>query len=102
MPELLQDWVAVQADARPDALAVVGDGEAATYSQLETGSNRLARVLKDAGCRQGDRVCLLMSKSPAAIAGILGIYKADCIYVPVDPSGPAERITKVLRTCGCK
>ena len=102
MPELLQDWVTAQADARPDAIAVVGDGEAVTYAQLEMGSNRLARVLKDAGCSRGDRICLSMSKSPAAITGILGIYKADCIYVPLDPSGPAERMTNVLRRCGCR
>jgi amino acid adenylation domain-containing protein len=102
VPELLQDWVTAQADARPDALAVVGDGEAVTYAQLEMGSNRLARVLKDAGCSRGDRICLSMPKSPAAITGILGIYKADCIYVPLDPSGPAERMTNVLRRCGCK
>jgi amino acid adenylation domain-containing protein len=102
MPELLQDWISLQADARPDALAVAGNGDALTYSQLETRSNQLAAALRDAGCSRGDRICLFMAKSPAAIAGILGIYKADCTYVPVDPSGPPERITRVLRTCECK
>jgi amino acid adenylation domain-containing protein len=81
---------------------VIGSGAALTYAELETRSNQLAAALRDAGCRRGDRVCLFMAKSPAAIAGILGIYKADCIYVPVDPSGPADRILRVLRTCECK
>jgi amino acid adenylation domain-containing protein len=40
-----------------------------------------------------------MPKSPAAIAGILGIYKADCVYVPLDPSSPAARLSAIVRAC---
>ena len=40
-----------------------------------------------------------MPKSPMAIAGLLGIYKADCIYVPLDPSSPASRLKKILESC---
>jgi amino acid adenylation domain-containing protein len=99
MPELLQDWVVAQADRRPDATAVIGDGERLTYAQLEVLSNRIARVLKASGCRRGDRICLLMPKSPRAIAGLLGIYKADCIYVPLDSASPPGRLAKLLRAC---
>ena len=99
MPELLQDWVGIQAALRPDAIAVVGNDETLTYGQLETFANQLARTLHTAGCRQGERVCLLMPKCPAAIGGILGIYKAGCVYVPLDPASPPRRLVKILESC---
>jgi len=100
MPESLADWVTLQAERRPDAVAVVGDGLALTYAELETRSNRLAAILRESGCAPGDRVCLLMAKSPLAIIGLLGIYKARAIYVPLDPSSPAARLEKIVASCG--
>ncbi|MBI4553688.1 MAG: amino acid adenylation domain-containing protein [Candidatus Latescibacteria bacterium] len=99
MTSLLQHLVTAQAERWPDALAVVMNQERLTYRQLDEDSNRLARLLKDAGCRRGDRVCLLLPKSPAAIVGILGILKADCLYVPIDPSSPAARVAKIVESC---
>jgi amino acid adenylation domain-containing protein len=100
--ERLQDYVTAQAEARPDAIAVAGSGARWTYGRLEAQSNRIARRLADAGCRRGDRVCLLMPKSPMAIAAILGIYKADCLFVPLDPSSPAPRLERIVRSCECR
>src|SRR5216684_3254138 len=99
MRGLLQDWVTTQAERDPDATAVVLNTERLTYGQLDDLSNRLARILREGGCNKGDRVCLLMPKSPAAIVALLGIYKADCVYVPLDPSSPAPRLAKILESC---
>lgn len=99
MPETLDAWVSLQAQRRPEAVAVALNGEQLTYGELEALSNQLARSLKEAGCRRADRVCLLMPKSPMAIAGIIGIYKADGVYVPLDPSSPAARLSKIIDRC---
>ena len=99
MPRLLQEWVTAQAALRPDARAVVAGSDAITYGQLDTLSNRVARLLRERGCGKGDRVALLMPKSPMAIVALLGIYKADAIYVPLDPSSPIERLKKILHSC---
>jgi amino acid adenylation domain-containing protein len=99
MIQLVQDWVGIQADTRPHASAVVAQDERLTYGELDARSNRLARLLKAAGCRRGDRVCLLMPNSPTALVAILGIYKADCIFVPLDPSSPAPQLHRVLESC---
>jgi amino acid adenylation domain-containing protein len=103
MTERLQDWVTAHADRRPDATAIVWRGERLTYGKVERLSNQLARALQDAGCRAGDRVSLLMPKSPIAIVSILAIYKADCLFVPLDPSSPANRLARILDSCesGC-
>jgi len=99
MTELLQDWVTAQAATRPHAPAIVGCDEHVTYGQLDARSNQLARLLRVAGCRRGDRVCILMPKSAMAIAAILGTYKADCIFVPIDASSQAVRLTRVIDSC---
>lgn len=67
-----------------------------SYAELESTSNRLARWLREAGCERGDRVCLLAQKSPAAVAGILGILKAGCAYVPLDGGAPPARLATVV------
>ena len=73
--------------------------ERLTYEALELASNRLAHLLKDAGCARGDRVCLLTPKSPAAIVAILGVLKADAVYVPLDPGSPVPRLEKMIASC---
>ena len=99
MTRLLQDWVIEQADIRPESPAVVSGGARLTYAELDTLSNQVARLLKEAGCQRFDRVALLMPTSPAAIIGLLGIYKADCIYVPLDTASPVSRLKKILESC---
>ena len=44
-------------------------------------------------------MCLLLPKSPAAIVAILGILKADAIYVPLDPASPPPRLEKMIAAC---
>ena len=98
MSRLLQDWLTSRADERPEAPAVALGGDVLTYGALERLSNQLARVLKETGCKPGDRVGVLAPKIPMAVAAMLGSLKADCIYVPLDPAGPAARLApKVQR-----
>jgi len=94
---LLQEYVARQADRRPDAVALAMADERVTYAELEAAGNRLARLLREAGCRRGDRVCLFLPKSTSAIEAMLATLKADCVYVPIDVASPAPRVEKIVR-----
>jgi amino acid adenylation domain-containing protein len=102
MPVLLQQGVTAQAQVLPEATALVFRGTRLTYGALEETTNRLANLLKDAGCRRGDRVGLLMPKMPTAIVAMLGVLKADAIYVPMDPASPAARQARVLEIADCR
>jgi amino acid adenylation domain-containing protein len=99
MVALLQEWLTRQAEKRPEATALASEGERVSYADLEALTNRLARMLQETGALRGDRIAFLMPKSPAAIAAMLGALKADCIYVPLDPAGPASRLEKILDAC---
>ncbi len=102
MIERLCDWVTQQAERRPHAVALVQGAQRLTYGELEALSNRIAALLRDAGCRKGDRVCLFIPKSPIAIASIVGTLKAEGIYVPVDTASPAARARRILDVCECR
>ncbi|HKW37095.1 MAG TPA: amino acid adenylation domain-containing protein [Burkholderiales bacterium] len=102
MSGLLQEGVSAQAQARPEATALVFKEERLTYGALEEASNRLAHLLKGLGCRRGDRIGLLLPKTPTAIVAMLGVLKADAIYVPMDPAGPAARQARVLEVSDCR
>jgi amino acid adenylation domain-containing protein len=99
MVSLLQQLVTGQAERRPEQTAIVYRQERLSYGELEETSNRLAHLLKEAGCKRGDRVGFLIPKTPAAIGAILGILKADCVYVPLDTSSPAPRLEKIIDAC---
>ena len=102
MSALLQADVSARARAHPDARALVFRGEHLTYGALEEASNRLSRLLVEAGCCRGDRVGLLMPKIPMAIVAMLAVLKADAIYVPLDPAGPAARLARMLEAAECR
>lgn len=95
MAELLSDYLRDQAAQRPSNIAIRSGREALTYLQLDNLSNRIARALRQAGCRKGDRVCLLAEKSPDVIAAMIGAIKADCSYVPLDIKNPAMRLEHI-------
>jgi amino acid adenylation domain-containing protein len=96
MSELLQDYSRDQAERDADSVALVMGHERVTYGQLERASNQVARQLAEAGCRRGDRVCLFVEKSPAAISAMVGTLKAGCAYVPVDVASPAPRLARIV------
>jgi amino acid adenylation domain-containing protein len=99
MKGLLQDLVTRQAELRPHATALVHGVERVSYGELEAASNRLARVLREAGCSAGDRVCFLAPKSPATLVWMLGILKAGAMHVPLDAASPAARLRRILESC---
>ena len=94
---LLHQLIASRAQRQPDAPAIVTAGGRMTYGELDATANRLARMLHGAGCLRGDRVALLAPKTPAAIAAIVAIYKADAIYVPLDLASPVARLARMLQ-----
>src|SRR5579863_3039234 len=99
MDRLLQSWVTQQAEVWSSEAAIVSGGDKLTYGQLETTSNQLAHLLRNAGCQDGDRVCILMPKSPEAIVSMIGILKAGCLHVPIDVATPAARIRHIFDSC---
>lgn len=96
-PFPLHQLVEIQARHHPNRPALEMGGERLTYGELDRAANRLARALRTAGCRSGDRVCFLLPKSLGAVVTILAVLKADGVYVPLDPDSPAPRLVPMIR-----
>ncbi|HEY2736850.1 MAG TPA: amino acid adenylation domain-containing protein, partial [Thermoanaerobaculia bacterium] len=90
---------AAQAARDSEAPAVTYENATLSYGDLNRRANRLAHRLLALGA-QGDLVALAAERGLDLIAGILGILKAGCAYVPIDPAQPAERLVFLLADCG--
>ncbi|MBW7476456.1 amino acid adenylation domain-containing protein [Paenibacillus oenotherae] len=81
----------------PDGLAVVTETGRLTYRELDARSDSIARLLLGRGARQGDRIAVMLDRSTEWIAAFIGVLKAGCTYIPVDPDYPLSRIEYMLQ-----
>ena len=93
---LLHELVEEPAERTPDAVAVVCEGSALSYGELDRRANRLARHLRRLGVGPDVRVALAVERSLEMVVALLGVLKAGGCYVPVDPEYPAERVALML------
>ncbi|MCV7298533.1 amino acid adenylation domain-containing protein [Mycobacterium barrassiae] len=80
----------------PEAVAVTCEGRSMTYGELDEVANRLAHRLSGLGARPGQRVALLLPRTPEAIAAIVAVLKTGAAYLPIDPAHPDARIEFVV------
>jgi len=80
----------------PDNVAVKFGSATATYADLDSRANQIARYLRAKGIQRGATVAMCLPRSIEAYAAILGILKAGAAYVPIDPCSPADRLAFVL------
>ncbi|ANN20077.1 non-ribosomal peptide synthetase [Amycolatopsis orientalis] len=85
-----------QVKRRRDEVAVVDGDRTLTYGELAEQAERLAGYLHDRGVRRGDRVAVVLDRSPELIATLLAVWKAGAAYVPVDPAYPVDRVQFML------
>ncbi|MGJ7564544.1 amino acid adenylation domain-containing protein [Variovorax sp. GB1R11] len=89
-----------QAQARPDAVALVFGAQTLGYGELNAQANRLAHRLIALGVRPETRVGLAVERSLEMVVGILAILKAGGAYVPLDPDYPADRLAFMVADSG--
>ncbi|WDF02035.1 non-ribosomal peptide synthetase [Shouchella hunanensis] len=77
-------------------IAIAMDDQQLTYEELNLISNRIAHLLLDRGVKKGTGVLLFMNRSFDMIASMLGILKAGCYYIPLDPDNPQERLLSIV------
>jgi acyl-CoA synthetase (AMP-forming)/AMP-acid ligase II len=99
MPFLLHHLLKKTASDCPDQIAVVFKDKNISYTQLDQFSDNVAAFLQINGIKKGDRIGFCFKKSIESIIVMFGILKSGGIYVPIDPSAPAERISFIIEDC---
>ncbi len=81
---------------RRDAVALEFEGRVSTFGELDSRSNRLARLLAERGFRAGDRLCVYLVNSPEMIDIYLACVKLGVIFVPINILYRDREISHIL------
>ena len=76
-------------------VALVAGDATLTYGELNEKSNRIANALIRRGVKPKSNILIMLNRDSNLIASILGVLKAGCAYVPIDPEYPQERINYI-------
>ena len=87
---------------RPDAVALVFEGQSLSYAEVNARANRIAHALIAYGVGADTCVGIAVERSPAMIIGLLAIQKAGGAYVPLDPAYPADRLVHMMHDSGLR
>ncbi|MGH9447179.1 MAG: non-ribosomal peptide synthetase, partial [Terriglobia bacterium] len=89
-----------QANATPDAVAVVAGERQLTYSELDGRANQLAHLLRSFGVGPEVPVGLCMKRSTDLVVAALAVLKSGGAYVPLDPAYPPNRLSMLFNDTG--
>ena len=86
-----------QANATPDAEAVVFKDHRYTYREVDELSDRIAAKVYEIVDGQSSVVSILIPRCEWMVIASLGVLKAGCAYQPLDPSYPKERLNFMMQ-----
>ena len=82
--------------AHPTKPAVIDDTRVLTWNELDVATNRVARFLVDSGTQVGESVGICCEGTIDMIIAMYGIIMPGCVYVPIDPDFPEERMSYMV------
>jgi amino acid adenylation domain-containing protein len=94
--ELIHRGFEIQAEATPDATALVFQGEEVSYAEMEERTRRLASHLREAGVASDTLVGVYMERSVEMVVSLVGILRAGGAYVPLEPTYPPKRLGRMI------
>ncbi|WP_433512347.1 amino acid adenylation domain-containing protein [Nonomuraea sp. CA-143628] len=98
----LPDLVRAQARRTPDAIAVQHEGTLLDYATLDLRVSRMTARLRAAGVGRGDFVGVLLERDAGLLVALLAVHRAGAAYLPLDPSHPPARISRIAADAGLR
>lgn len=96
----LSEMIERQADATPDAVALLSDDESVRYGDLLSRARDVAAALTTTGVGPGHVVGVCAQRSADMVIALLGTLLAGAAYLPLEPSLPAARLAFMARDAG--
>ena len=79
-----------------DALAIDAASETVTYEHLLHAATALAAMLENLGVEPNEPVHVRVSNQPHDFAGLLGVWLAGCVAVPIHRTSPEAVTARIL------
>ena len=96
----IADLFEQQALTRPEAIAVVYEGERLTYGELNERANQVAHYLRRHSVGPETLVGVCLERSLEMVIALVGIVKTGGAYLPLDPEYPQQRLAMMLEDAG--
>lgn len=95
--QTIYDLFTSQVAQTPDQIALRFDEKKLTYAELFKISSDVACELEHILLNRKEPIGIYIKRSVEMIVAMLGIMKAGCAYVPLDPDYPDERIDYIIK-----
>jgi amino acid adenylation domain-containing protein len=82
--------------------AVIVEGRAHTYGELQESASRLASALRDRGVQRGDRVAIYMDNTWPCVVSIYATLIAGGVFLIVNPQTKADKLAFILEDSGAR
>ena len=94
--ETIWGLIEKHARAHPERTAIVDGETEIDYERLTARASAIAGALLTRGAEPGSLVGVCMSRTWELVATLVGVLRAGCAYVPLDPEYPRERVRYML------
>jgi len=94
----IQDKLLGSFEKHKDKIAVEYGNHRITYKELNLKSNYIANWILDYRLVKGTFIGIMLEEKVDFIIAMLGILKAGCVFVPIGPTYPNDRIRSMLET----
>ena len=96
----LDNWLAQRSQSCPNRPALICDGEAITFAELENEAVHAARRLAAFGVRRGACVAMTMGGGSRQIVLMHALMKTGAELLPLSPRLSSEERSRVIDLCG--
>ncbi|WP_437933846.1 amino acid adenylation domain-containing protein [Sorangium sp. So ce341] len=89
----------------PERPALVSEHVTLSYADVDRLSDEVCDLILGSAARRPPPealVAVIAERSSEFVYGILGVLKAGCAYLPLDPGAPAERTNAILKDAGVR
>ncbi|MGL5767140.1 MAG: amino acid adenylation domain-containing protein, partial [Sarcina sp.] len=93
IPKIIEKY----AEEIPQITAIRYKEESVNYEELNIKANIIANYLLANGAKKGDKIGILIDKSPIAVIAMVAVMKVGAICLAIDKGNPEQRIKYMLK-----
>ena len=98
----LHEYLSIQAERKPNEIAIHYYGYQLTWKKWNEHSNQLANYLERIGVKKGDHIALFMQNCPQYLIAHYAIQKLGAVVVPLNPMYKTSELTYLIKEVDMK